>query len=236
VKVPSTESRQPEDYFKAKDISEARQIQLALKDRVLLRPLKDPPRIVAGVDAIYVDGLAMGGISVMSYPDLVPLEERFSIQKIPFPYVPGLLSFREGPVILELLRGLSVRPHVLLLDGQGIAHPKQMGLATHVGVALDLATIGCAKSVLFGSFEEPKREKGAYTYITAQGQKLGAAVRSREGVRPIFVSPGHLMDVEGSIEVIMGCLTGYRVPEPLRRADRITRLIKATMRSIAIWP
>jgi deoxyribonuclease V len=129
-------------------------------------------------------------------------------------------------VLLEALRKLGVRPGLIMLDGQGIAHPRGMGIASHLGVLLGLPSIGCAKSRLVGEFKEPGRRKGQWSPLTLEGRTVGAVLRTREAVRPVFVSPGHRIDIEGSIEIVMGCTGKYRIPEPMRCADRAAGRLK----------
>ena len=137
-----------------------------------------------------------------------------------FPYVPGLLSFREAPILLEALAGLRSRPDVILVDGQGTAHPRRFGIACHLGLAIDVPTIGCAKSRLVGNHQEPDEEKGAWTHLMHHREPIGAVVRTRTGVRPIYVSPGNNIDLDSSVRWALACSPRYRVPVPTRLAHR----------------
>jgi deoxyribonuclease V len=139
---------------------------------------------------------------------------------ITFPYVPGLLAFREGPVVLAALEQVSDPPDVLLFDGQGLAHPRRLGLATHIGVLLDRPSIGCAKSRLCGEHEEPPAERGGWVPLRDGDEVIGGVVRTRAGVRPVYVSVGHRVDLETAVSLVVACCTRYRLPEPTRRAHR----------------
>ena len=164
------------------------------------------------------DGRATAAVVVLSYPTLETVECRIARTKVNFPYVPGLLSFRETPVLFPVLESLTLRPDVLLVDGQGIAHPRRFGIACHLGLLFDIPTIGCAKSRLTGKFEEPGRAKGARTELKDGEEVIGAALRTRDGTKPIFVSIGHKVDLETALRMVLRCVGKYRIPEPTRRA------------------
>ena len=178
---------------------------------------------VAGVDAGYRGDMAYAAVVVMKLADLKPLEEAVAAKPVQFPYVPGLLSFREGPVILQALHKLKTPPDLLMIDGQGIAHPRRFGIASHIGVLLDTPTIGCAKTRLVGHYKEPGRNKGNYTFLKARDETIGAVLRTRSGVKPLYVSIGHRMGLRDSIRIILQCCRRYRLPEPIRRADQLAR-------------
>jgi deoxyribonuclease V len=210
-------------------VAEARLIQEELGKKVRIRPLRKQPRLVAGLDASFTGGKrgkARGAVCLYTYPELEPVEEATAELDITFPYVPGLLTFREGPALLAALMKLRGTPDLLLFDGQGIAHPTGMGIAAHMGALLDMPSIGCAKSRLVGEFREPARRKGSRAKLVYAGETVGAVLRTRDGVRPLFVSPGHMADIESSIEIALGCTTRYRIPEPLRCADRLSKVLK----------
>ncbi len=209
----------PESYREAAAWQEAR------RGEVRLEPLPRPPRWVGGADASY-DRAARrvyGAIAVFSYPELLPVEEAAAAGACPFPYIPGLLSFREAPIILEVWAKLQRLPDLLLVDGQGVAHPRGLGLASHLGLLLDVPTIGVAKSRLVGEGEMPGPEAGAAALLWWDGRPVGWILRTRKGVRPLYVSPGHRVSLEDSREIVLKCAPRYRVPEPLRRADRLSR-------------
>ena len=178
---------------------------------------------VAGVDTGYRNDTAYAAVVVMNLTDMKILEEPVAAKPVQFPYVPGLLSFREGPVILEALAKLKTPPDLLMIDGQGIAHPRRCGIASHIGVLLDIPSIGCAKTRLVGDYEAPQRSGGSTSYLTDAKETIGAVVRTRTGVKPVFVSIGHLMDLNDSIRVVLKSCRGYRLPEPIRRADHLSR-------------
>jgi deoxyribonuclease V len=157
------------------------------------------------------------------------LEEVVAVQPPRFPYMPGLLSFREGPVILEALSRLKAAPDVLMFDSQGIAHPRRFGLASHIGLLTDTPAVGCAKTRLIGEFLEPQRARGSTAYLTDEDETIGAVVRTRSGVKPVFVSIGHRMDLDTCIRIVLASCRGYRLPEPLRKADHLSRIKLASV-------
>ncbi|MEW6110385.1 MAG: deoxyribonuclease V [Nitrospirota bacterium] len=209
-----------------KDISQARRIQDALKKLVRITPKRLTSGYIAAVDASFVENKIIAVATLYKYPELCLLRDAFSVEKVRFPYIPGFLSFREGPAIINALRKLRAKPDIILFDGQGIAHPKGIGLASHIGVILDIPAIGCAKSRLIGDFEEPDSMKGSWTFLYYKGKKVGVVLRTRSSVRPVFVSPGHLVDMRSSVEIVMRCVSAYRIPDPLRRADSISKRLR----------
>jgi deoxyribonuclease V len=180
----------------------------------------DRVRIVAGVDASYKD-VARAAVVALSFPALEVLETAVAVRAIPFPYVPGLLSFREAPAVLDALAKLRARPDVLIFDGQGLAHPRRLGLASHLGVYLDLPSVGCAKSRLVGRYEEPGPATGDRAPLVDRGEVVGVALRTKPRTKPLFVSVGHKIDLETAVALVLACLRGYRLPEPTRLADRL---------------
>lgn len=208
------------------NISNAKAIQLDLRDKVRIVPLRKNPKIIAGVDAAFSDDKIIGVACLYKYPELTLLEDAFSITKVSFPYIPGYLSFREGPSLIEALHKLKIKPDVILFDGQGIAHPKGLGIASHIGVLLDMTTIGCAKSRLVGEYKEPKLKKGGWSPLKYNHDVIGAVLRTRDNVKPVFVSPGHRIDLQASINIVLNCTGKYRISEPLRRADIISKRMK----------
>lgn len=212
--------------FWPEDILEAKRIQDVLRKRVKIIPLKKTPEIIAGVDAAFAGDKVIAVATLYEYPELKHLHDAFSIEKIRFSYIPGMLSFREGHAIVNAIGKLAVKPDVILFDGQGIAHQKGIGIASHIGVILDIPTIGCAKSRLVGEFKEPDTTRGSRTYLYYKGMKVGIVLRTRSSVRPVFVSPGHMIDIDLSVEIVMKCVSKYRIPEPLRRADWLSKKLK----------
>uniref|UniRef100_A0A7C3Z4Q7 Endonuclease V n=1 Tax=Desulfobacca acetoxidans TaxID=60893 RepID=A0A7C3Z4Q7_9BACT len=215
----------PRNYQEAVAWQEAR------RGEVRLEPLPRPPSLVGAADAAYdrKERRVYGAVVVMTYPGLLPVEEAALAGPCPFPYIPGLLSFREAPIIVEIWKKLAHRPQVLLVDGQGIAHPRSLGIAAHLGLLLDVPTIGVAKSRLVGEGEEPGREAGSATPLGLEGRTVGWILRTRTGVRPVYVSPGYRVSLADCREITLGCVKGYRLPEPLRRADRLSRQCRADL-------
>jgi len=201
--------------------AEARTIQNRLCDRVRVEPLGCQPAVVAGVDVSVKGGVAKAAVVLLSYPDLVPFQAATATLPVSFPYVPGLLAFREGPVVFAALERLTSEPDVLMFDAQGLAHPRRMGLATHLGILLDMPAVGCAKSRLCGREVVPGEEKGSWTPLEDRGEVIGAVVRTRSRVRPVYVSVGHRVDLETAVFLVLSCATKYRLPEPTRWAHRV---------------
>jgi deoxyribonuclease V len=208
-------------------IEEARECQEVLAAKVKLTPFKNKLRFVAGVDAAFSENRVYAAACLFSYPDLRFIEETTAVAQIRFPYVPGFLSFREGPAITMAISHLKTSPGLILVDGQGIAHPRGIGIASHIGVLLDIPTVGCAKSRLIGEFIKPGRNKGEASPLTQQGKTIGVVLRTRAGVRPLYISPGHKINLEKAIEVVLACTRQYRIPEPLRRADSVSKRVAA---------
>ncbi len=178
------------------------------------------PHFIAGVDISVgkAKGIAIGAVVVLSYPELTVVETKIVQSRLDFPYIPGLLSFRESPLILAACEKLGITPDLILVDGQGIAHPRQFGLASHLGLFLDMPAIGCAKSLLCGSHKEPGVKPGSHAEIIDRGETIGAALRTRLGVKPVYVSIGHKVDLPTAIHWVLECCCGYRLPEPIRLA------------------
>jgi deoxyribonuclease V len=180
---------------------------------------------IAGIDASYRE-VGRAAIVVFSFPDLALIEQVTATQEVTFPYVPGLLSFREGPVVLAAFERLRVQPDLLMFDGQGYAHPRRMGLARHLGVYLDRPSIGCAKSRLTGTYEEPGPELGAWSPLMNRGEEIGRVVRTKARTKPLFISVGYRITLPLAVEVVLRCTRGYRLPEPTRIADQITKQLR----------
>jgi deoxyribonuclease V len=170
--------------------------------------------------------LLFGAIVILSFPDMEILDMATADGQIPFPYIPTLLTFREGPILIKTFQRLKVKPDVMIFDGQGIAHPRGMGLASHMGLWLNLPSIGCAKTALLDEFISPGPSKGSYEWIRREGKKVGAVLRTKEKVKPLFVSPGHRIDLLTSIQLLLESCRRFRIPEPLRKAHQATRLIQ----------
>jgi len=200
--------------------AQALDIQRRLAAQVSKSSTVTTPRFIAGTDisATNPQGIATGAVVVLEYPDLRVVETEVVQGKLNFPYVPGLLSFREAPLILAACEKLTITPDLILVDGQGIAHPRRLGLASHLGLFLNIPTIGCAKSRLCGQHEEPGIEPGNYAELVNQGETIGVALRTRFGVKPVYVSIGHKVDLETAICWVLECCRGYRLPEPTRLA------------------
>lgn len=207
---------------------EAIAIQRRLRQQVITHHGVGAIRYIAGADiATSKDSpKAYAGVVVLRYPELEVVEERGLEDEVVFPYVPGLLAFREGPVLIKVFEQLLTEPDVMVFDGQGLAHPRGMGIATHVGLLLDKPSIGCAKSLLFGRYQEPDQAKGAWADLRdPEGNTIGAVVRTKPKTSPIFVSIGHRIDLETAIQLMFACARGYRIPEPTRLAHNfVTRL------------
>jgi len=201
--------------------AEARDIQRQLRGRVLVQPLDERPSGVAGLDVSVKGEQARAAVVLLSYPDLVPLQAATAEAHVSFPYAPGLLAFREGPAILAALEQLEDPPDVLMFDAQGLAHPRRLGLAAHLGVLLDVPAVGCAKSRLCGDYVEPGEDRGCWSPLMDEGDLIGAVVRTRRRVRPVFVSVGHRVDLETAVALVLGCASKYRLPETTRWAHRV---------------
>jgi deoxyribonuclease V len=196
------------------DTARLKALQEGIAKRARIEDDHGPLERFAGGDVAYSGDMAVGGVVVLDRKMEV-IQERTALARVKFPYVPTYLAFRELGPILKAARGLDF--DVLLIDGQGMAHPRRAGLATHVGVLLDRPTIGVAKNILCGGVEREVRV-GHPAPIILEGEKVGYALKAREGTRPIFVSPGHRVSLEGALEIVMKCLKGYRLPEPVRLA------------------
>jgi deoxyribonuclease V len=208
---------------------EAVAVQETLRGRVRLVPLNRPPRLVAGADAICdkADRQIFGALALYTYPELELVEEVGVGGECPFPYRTGLLSFREIPILAAAFRRLKSKPDVVLVDGQGIAHPRGLGLAAHLGLVLDIPTIGVAKSRLVGEGEEPEPEAGSCKALIWQGKQVGLILRTQRAKKPLYLSPGHRITLPESLTIALGCVRKYRIPLPLRQADLLTRRLRA---------
>ncbi len=194
--------------------------QKRLSSHIRIAPLSRRVASIGGVDVSVSRGMLIGCIAVFSCPAL-DLQE-YAVATIPetVPYIPGYLSFREVPVLLRCYKKLSRKPDVLLVDGQGIAHPRALGLASHLGILLNIPTIGCAKSHLYGSYHDPGQQRGDAAPLYDSEHELGIVLRTRNGVKPLFVSPGHLVDLQDCRKYVLMSSVKYRIPEPIRFAHR----------------
>ena len=206
-----------------RDIPAARRLQIELSKKVRIQPPLKSPSCIAGADAAFCGELVMAVASLFEYPSLLHKADAVSREKLRFQYVPGFLSFREGHALISAIGKLKQIPDVIIVDGQGIAHPLGLGIASHIGVLLNIPTIGCAKSRLVGEYVEPGLEKGQWSPLIYKEREVGAVLRTRDNVRPVFVSPGHLIDLQSSVAIVLQSLTQYRLPEPIRRADHLSK-------------
>jgi len=209
---------------------EAVHIQSQLRDRVAIKAVTEEIKYVSGLDVSYEKhtNRVWAGAIVLEFPQLSKVEEKWSESEVSFPYIPTLLSFREIPALLDVLRKLEVEPDLILCDGQGIAHPRGIGLASHLGVLLDKPTLGCAKTKLVGEFNPVGQGKGQYAYLRYQNRVIGAVVRTRSGVKPLFVSPGHRVALTDCIKFVLATCRAYRIPEPLRQAHILVNSVRST--------
>lgn len=211
-------------------VKEATQIQKKLQERVSLTPLKGPIRTIAGADISFnrFSDNFLACVVVFSYPDLVEIERAFVRKIVKFPYVPGYLSFREVPAIAQAFASLAQKPDVLIMDGHGIAHPRRLGVATHLGLVLDTPTIGCAKSLLYGEHSALQEKKGSRTPLIdpKTGHALGELLRTKDGVKPVIVSPGHSVSLEQAVDIVESCVRRHRIPEPTRLAHELVNAFR----------
>ncbi len=198
-------------------------LQKELAGKVRFAPLKKQPKLIAGLDCTFSrdNQKIIAAAVVLKIPEFEIIEIVTAVRKLVFPYIPGLLSFREAPACIAAVEKLKKEPDVFLVDGQGVAHPRRLGLASHLGLFFDGVTVGCAKSRLTGYFEEPAFEKGSYSLLEDKNETIGAVVRTRTNVKPVFVSVGNKCTLEDAIKITLACTTKYRLPEPTRLAHQI---------------
>jgi deoxyribonuclease V len=204
-------------------VAEARIAQERLRDQVILEDRLGKPRLVAGVDVGFEDAgrITRAAVAVLTFPGLELHEHAVSRRETTFPCVPGYLSFREIPAVLDALEQLATVPDVVLCDGHGFAHPRRCGLASHLGILIDVPTVGVAKSRLVGFFEMPGERKGSWTPLMDDDEIIGTVLRTRTGVRPLFVSTGHRVSLETAVDLTLRCVTRFRLPETTRWAHRL---------------
>ncbi|CAG5018210.1 Endonuclease V [Dyadobacter sp. CECT 9275] len=206
--------------YKDLGLAEATAVQNRLREKLDLSPLQRPVRVIAGADIsldLYSE-VVYAGIVLLNYNDLQPFAYSLVKGRTSFPYVPGFLAFREIPAILEAFHQLPVKPDLIMFDGNGILHARRMGIASHFGVLTQTVTMGCAKKKLAGKFAEPGANKGDYSPVIDKNETIGYALRSKNNVKPIFISPGNAMSLTDSLAITMRCLGKYRLPEPTRQA------------------
>ena len=209
------------------DVADALEKQKIMAQKILQVPLGRPIKVVAGADCSYSrDGqYCLAAVIALSWPELQPLTHSCTVKIVEFPYIPGLLSFREAPALISAVEMLKIAPDVLIIDGQGRAHPRRCGLACHVGVELNLPTIGCAKSRLIGVHRTPASPKGSRCRLFDDSEIIGTVLRSRQDVKCLYVSVGHLIELDQSVDIVLDCCRRYRLPEPTRRAHQmVTKL------------
>lgn len=203
------------------DLQDLRRRQELLARSVRLEPLSGPPATVAGVDAAFAGEQIVAVAVLYDFTTLVPIEHACVVDRPALPYIPGFLSFREGPAMATAVRRLTQPPDLLIVDGQGLAHPKRCGLACHLGVELGIPALGCAKSRLIGRYVEPGTERGSRSALLDDGEVVGAVLRTRSCVKPVFISAGHLLTLDDAVTLVLQTTAGFRLPEPQRAADRL---------------
>jgi len=208
--------------------SQAIELQKRLAKQVRHIKLKNQPEIIAGLDCAFSKNgqNIIAAAVVLQLPGFELIETASATRKVTFPYIPGLLSFREAPVCIAAAKKIRNQPDIFMIDGQGIAHPRRLGLAAHLGLFFDRPTIGCAKSRLTGQFEEPPLEKGKYTPLKDGDEVIGAVIRTRSNVKPVFISVGHKCLLKNAITITLACTTKYRLPEPTRLAHQFVGRLK----------
>ncbi|WP_200837073.1 deoxyribonuclease V [Dyadobacter sp. 3J3] len=210
------------------NLAEAKAIQSELRDKINLVPLNVPIQTIAGADISLnrFSEIIFAGIVILRYADLQPIGYSLIESRTRFPYVPGFLAFREVPALVQALEQIPLKPDVLMLDGHGIAHPRSMGIATHFGALTGMATLGCAKNILFGKWQEPGIQKGDFSPIMNKEEMIGYALRSKLKTNPVFISPGNRMSLKDSLDIAIRCAGNYRLPEPTRRAHEFVNLFR----------
>ena len=200
-------------------------LQRELAQRIIREDQLGEIRRIAGVDMALNEesGMARAAVVLLSYPDLEIQERHVYEEPVRMAYIPGLLSFREAPCVLGAFAQLRQQPDLVMVDGQGIAHPRRLGIASHLGLWLDLPTIGCAKSILTGHHASLSEQAGAWVPLLDKGETIGAVVRTRTGVKPMIISLGHRISLETSLHYVLACCKGYRLPEPTRQADKLSK-------------
>ncbi len=209
----------------------ARRLQSRLASRVQFSPLVTMPKVFAGLDCAFSkDGRRIvAAIVVLKLPDFEQVETAVAVRKVTFPYIPGLLSFREAPACIDAVEKLRTSPDVFIVDGQGYAHPRRFGIACHIGILVGKPTVGCAKSRLIGTFDAPAGRRGSYAALKDDNEVIGAVLRTRSNIKPVFVSVGNKCTLQDAISVVLECTTRYRLPEPSRLAHQLVTRLKVRM-------
>ncbi len=210
------------EYYKSIDPERAKELQQELRKKISLQPMPETPKYVAGADISFNRGsdLLHAAIIILELDTLTPVARSLASDSTSFPYIPGLLAFREIPVLLKAWNKLKQNPDILLLDGHGIAHPRRMGIATHFGIEVNHPTIGCAKNILTGTHGELGIEKGDEADLVDKEEKIGMALRSRTNVNPVYISPGHKCSFDDAYKIVMQSLTKYKLPKTTRLAHQ----------------
>lgn len=210
--------------------SKAVELQRRLKEKIRIEGLRTEIQFVAGADLSFnkLSKITFGGIVVFSFPELKIIEKVWIQSEVEFPYIPGLLSFREIPVLLKAFKKLKQKPDLMIMDGQGYAHPRRFGLACHFGLLTNTPSIGCAKAKLIGDYDPPGKNKGMNSSLIHKNEKIGDVLRTRNDVNPVFVSPGHLVNFNDCIKWVLNCTTKYRIPEPTRQAHLLVNKARET--------
>ena len=212
------------------DLSPKEAIRLQMELRNLVQTEDNFVEIhrIAGADVAFtMDGKhCIAGILLFEFPSLQEMQRVYVTAPLVFPYVPGLLSFRETPALLKGFKKLKKQPDLILIDGHGLAHPRRLGIASHIGLVLGIPTIGCAKSRLCGEHEEPGKTRGDWAWLTHKGEKIGAVLRTRDDVKPIYISCGHRVSLKSAVKIVLACHDGTRIPKPTREADRFVGELK----------
>jgi deoxyribonuclease V len=208
--------------------AQARELQITLAGQVRLTAIKKNPEIIAGLDCAFSkdEKSIFAVVVVMKLPCFEIIETVSVKNKVKFPYIPGLLSFREAPVCLEAIEKLKNTPDCFIIDGQGLAHPRRLGIACHIGLLIDKPTIGCAKSRLIGEYEQPTKQRGGISPLVDDDEIIGSVVRTRKSVKPVFVSVGHKCTLDDAVKIVLDCSPKYRLPEPSRLAHQLVSKAK----------
>lgn len=219
----------PPEEYESLSPAQAIELQKQLRNQINLAPLTKPIQTIAGADISFnkYEETVYAGIIVLSFPNLQEVAKATVISKATFPYIPGLLSFREIPSLLKAWDLLSIKPDLMVLDGQGIAHPRRLGIATHFGLVTNTPALGCAKSLLIGKYETLPEAVGSTSLLYDHDEVIGAALRTKFKVNPVFISPGHKITLEQSLEIMKQCVTDYRIPEPTRKAHLLVNKVRA---------